>query len=134
MSGKYKNSNLMTGSPIFALYGSLRAGMGNYHRFAGAMEHLETVRVPGFRMYALRNYPYVVLSANPSDSVVVEIVQMTNPETEREMVEFERSVGYDLHYFFFNGRRVGIFIFNVPGAHPWIESGDWVEFLSRKQP
>ena len=42
-------------------------------------------------MYALEHYPYVVYTGNSADSILVEIVEIKNPNTEFELHQFEYS-------------------------------------------
>ena len=116
----------MTGSHLYALYGSLRKGMANRAHFAHAMEYLETVQITGFRMHALTHYPFVVETGKSEDIIMAEITRLTDPETEREMVEFEASVGYQLKEIQVGQWRVGIFVFTSAGTQPVVPGGDWV--------
>lgn len=124
--------DLMTGSHLYALYGSLRAGMSNRGPFAHALEAIKTIRIPGFRMYALRYYPYVVETGSPADTIVVEINRVTDRDTEQKMIEFEASVGYQVKAFTHEGMTFSMFIFPQAGAHPVVAGGDWVEFARRR--
>lgn len=121
-------SDLMTGSHLYALYGSLRVGMYNRVPFAHALEVIKTVRIPGFRMHALRHYPYVVETGSPEDTIVAEVTRVTDPETEQKMIDFEASVGYQLKEVHHEGLTFSIFIFLQAGAHRVVPGGDWVEF------
>lgn len=135
MRGKYNRPhpfNLMTGSHLYALYGSLRKGMSNRIHFAHAMEYVETVEIAGFRMHALQHYPYVVETGRPTDTIVAELTRITDERTEREMVEFEASVGYVLKQIHVGGLTVGIFVFSADGPEPPVPGGDWVRYFGKK--
>ncbi|MFM7194463.1 MAG: gamma-glutamylcyclotransferase family protein [Bacteroidota bacterium] len=126
------STDLMTGSHLYALYGSLRIGMSNRDPFVHALEAIKTIRIPGFRMYALRHYPYVVETGSPADTIVVEITRVTDPATEQKMIEFEASVGYQVKKVHHEGLEFSLFIFPQAGAHRVVEGGDWVEFAARR--
>jgi gamma-glutamylcyclotransferase (GGCT)/AIG2-like uncharacterized protein YtfP len=113
----------------YAFYGSLRKGLANFARFGHDFEFISTERILGFRMYAMEHYPYVVYTGNQADTIVVEIVEIKDAETELELHLFELSVGYIYQEIEFREGAVGIYVFENYGDDPIVPDGDWVSYF-----
>jgi gamma-glutamylcyclotransferase (GGCT)/AIG2-like uncharacterized protein YtfP len=119
----------MVKTDFFAFYGSLRRGMANYKIYQESLAYVETIRISGFKMYALEEYPYAVRSNEGTDSIVIEVFEITNTDTKSAIHELEISVGYVFDIIEINGRQVCIYLFENPGNDLAVNNGDWVEFF-----
>lgn len=115
----------------YAFYGTLRKGMENHGPFAGQLVYLRTVVLSGYRMYALREYPYVTHSGRKEDTIIAELFTITHPETEQMIYEMEIEVGYILSAVEIDGHKFGLYIFpaNDP-SDDRIPDGDWVAYAA----
>ncbi len=64
----------------YAFYGSLREGLENYALYRDDLGFLETVELCGFKMDSLGDYPYVVQTGDFVDSIVVDLLTITNQQ------------------------------------------------------
>lgn len=118
----------MTGTNLFAFYGSLRKGMANYNIYKPGLKYIETTRIYGYELLTLGDYPYVVRSANTSDSIVIEIFQIEDEKVVQAIHLMELEAGYVFELIEVEGRKMGIYIFECSGNNSKVDSGDWVEF------
>lgn len=118
----------MRGTDLFAFYGSLRRGMGNYKFYESDLKYIETRRITGYKLYALKDYPYAVRSSVESDSLVIEIFQIEDSRVVQAIHQMELEAGYVLELIEVDGAWVGIYLFEQAGDDSSVESGDWVEF------
>jgi gamma-glutamylcyclotransferase (GGCT)/AIG2-like uncharacterized protein YtfP len=121
----------MNSNATYAFYGSLRRGMSNYKIYEPALEYINTVRLPGFRLYALPNYPFAVRSADQKDVIVAELFKVTSNEVEHHIHSLELRVGYYYDEVSIEGMNVGIYLYESVENHPLVEHGDWVHFFGR---
>lgn len=119
----------MNSQATYAFYGSLRSGMANYAIYRSSLQHIKTVRLPGFKLYALTHYPYAVKSARVADSIVAEIFRVTNKQAERSIHALELQAGYFYDEVVVDDLPVGIYLYPSAGNHPVVEGGDWVHFF-----
>ena len=121
----------MEETELFAFYGSLRMGMDNYFTYKSGLEYIETTRISGFELYSLGEYPYAVKTQNPSSSMVIEIFRILDSETKQRIHELEISADYFFDLIEVGRRKVGIYLFKLPGNDIRVESGDWVTFYRK---
>lgn len=121
----------MNSNAVYVFYGSLRRGMSNYKIYETSLEYIKTVKLPGFRLYSLPNYPFAVRSKNQRDTIVAELCKVTNKQIEKSIHALEISVGYYYDEVIVEGKNVGIYLYESPGNHPPVEHGDWVHFFGR---
>jgi gamma-glutamylcyclotransferase (GGCT)/AIG2-like uncharacterized protein YtfP len=114
---------------VYAFYGSLRRGMMYHEVYKGGMEYKFSAQLEGFKLYALKEYPFAVKTNQAMDSIVVEVFKITNPETEKSIHELEMGVGYYYDEIKLNSTTAGIYLFKQPGNYPEVNGGDWVKFF-----
>jgi len=83
----------------------------------------------GYRMHAMRWYPYAVRTDDPNDITVVEVYRIMDAKTEKAIHELELSVGYYYDEVALRSHQVGIYLYRESGAEPSVKSGDWVKFF-----
>jgi gamma-glutamylcyclotransferase (GGCT)/AIG2-like uncharacterized protein YtfP len=116
----------------FAFYGSLRKGMVNHQAYEPFLNfHFNTV-LSGYKMFALPEYPYVIKSHNPNDSIVVEVHEILDEQVSSEIHEMEISVGYEWETVLIGERNVLLYYFREAGNEKEVKGGDWVKFFGRK--
>lgn len=120
----------MNDDSLYAFYGSLRCGLENYQAYGnGALRHLHTCRIAGFRMYSMGSYPYAIRSFN-EEQICVELFRITDQAVERAIHEMELEAEYYYDEVEIDGRKFGIYLFRQerPGdLH--ITDGDWKDFV-----
>jgi len=119
----------MNSNATYVFYGSLRRGMSNHKIYEPSLNYVKTVRLSGFRLYALSSYPFAVRSANHSDVIVAELFNITEKQTEQRIHTLELSVGYYYDEVLVENNSVGIYLYESAGNHPLVEGGDWVRFF-----
>jgi len=118
----------MNDSNLYAFYGSLRRGMQNYDAYKEALRYRFSIRLRGYKMYALPHYPFVIRS-DQEDSIVAEIFQITHASVARSIHELELSVGYFYEEVKIHEMNVGIYLFEQAENYPEVVGGDWVKFF-----
>ena len=119
----------MNSDSTYAFYGSLRKGMINYEIYKHGLEYQYSINLEGFKLYALKNYPFAVKTNQPNDSIFVEIFKIFNPEVEERINQLELSVGYHYDEVIVNANAVGIYLFHQPENYTEVVGGDWVKFF-----
>ena len=119
----------MTGTNLFAFYGSLRRGLENFNTYKTDLKYLKTKRIEGFELYALEEYPYAVKTGVPSHMLVVEVFEIEDPRVAEAIYEMELDAGYIFEIIEIDGEKVGIYLFDHFEDNSKVESGDWVEFF-----
>lgn len=117
---------------LYAFYGSLRQGMSNHRRFRDGIEFLFIETLRGYRLHAMRWYPYAVKTGSPVDSIVVEVCRITDAEVERAIHDLELSVGYYYDEAIIRGEPTGIYLYAESGPEPLVKEGDWVKFFGSR--
>jgi gamma-glutamylcyclotransferase (GGCT)/AIG2-like uncharacterized protein YtfP len=119
----------MNDDRLYAFYGSLRLGMGNYNRFKDGLEFLRKVELRGFKLFSLTDYPYAIATENREDCMVVELFKITNAKTEELIHQVEMDAGYIFTNIEIAKQKFGIYLFTEAKANDvWVESGDWVVY------
>ena len=119
------------GQSLYAFYGSLRRGMRLHNQFKNDLHYLYSAWITGYELYSLGNYPYALHSLDPSHKILVEVMRISDPETERVIQKIETDAGY-----YFKGIQIGddqvtIFLFEDPANNLRIASGDWGIFFGQ---
>ena len=114
---------------LYAFYGSLRRGMMYYEVYKNGLEYKFSAELKGFKLYALKNYPFAVKTNQAEDVIVVEVFKITQPETEKSIHDLELSVGYYYDEIKVNSTTAGIYLFQQPGNYQEVKGGDWVKFF-----
>jgi len=117
---------------LYAFYGSLRRGMMYYEVYKRGLEYQFSAQLDGFKLYALEEYPFAVKTNNGSDSIVVEVFKIVNPETEKDIHELELGVGYYYDEVVINSVTAGIYLYEEPGNYQEVKGGDWVKFFGHR--
>lgn len=113
---------------FYAFYGTLRLEMENYAMFSNTLIYINTVSLAGYRMYSLREYPYVVHTADSTDTIVVDLFRITSAQTEQMIYEMEIDAGYILSTVAIDGKIFGLYMFTSANpAHRVVPGGDWVK-------
>jgi gamma-glutamylcyclotransferase (GGCT)/AIG2-like uncharacterized protein YtfP len=124
----------MEKKPIYAFYGSLRPGEYNYHRLRLAENsiHLGIHKIPGFKMFSLGGYPYI-MKATDDDVIVVDLMEITSPTIEGYIDRMEIGAGYERTIVNIAGHDAVIYTMKRTWAGaPHVQSGDWVQFLQEQ--
>jgi gamma-glutamylcyclotransferase (GGCT)/AIG2-like uncharacterized protein YtfP len=81
-----------------AVYGSLRPGHYNFKRFndvfPGFINHIETHKINGYKLYNLGAYPAAVESGDLDDTIEVDILEITDPYIYSSIKNMELGAGY----------------------------------------
>ena len=104
-----------------------------YHEvYKSGLAYQFSTRINGFKLYALEEYPFAVKSGNGTDSIVVEVFKIINPETEKSIHELELGVGYYYDEIVVNSVTAGIYLYQHPGNYQEVKGGDWVKFFGNR--
>lgn len=106
--------------------------MYNHTRF-GNFEFLFTEKLAGYKLYALQHYPFAVKTNESSDTITIEVMRVTNPQTENEIHQLELSAGYYYDEVTVRGITVGIYLFYNGHDNPIVPHGDWVKYWMEKK-
>jgi gamma-glutamylcyclotransferase (GGCT)/AIG2-like uncharacterized protein YtfP len=101
--------------------------MENHLAFAKTLIYMQTVRVQGYRMYSLREYPYAIHTSHANDQIVVDLFRITSIEAEEMIYKMEIDADYILSSLVIEGNKFGIYLFagNRDGDE-YLPGGDWV--------
>ncbi len=122
----------MTDTLLFAFYGSLRRGMVNYPVYSQHMEYLETVRLPGYKLFALSDYPYAI-RAGASDFIVAELFRIESEGIRKGIYQMEIDAGYIFDHIAVGDHQAGIYLFPHQSNESFVPSGDWVSFVRERR-
>ena len=100
-----------------------------YEVYKGGLEFLFSTELEGFKLYALKDYPFAVRTNHPNDFIQVEVFKITKPEVEVSIHELELHVGYYYDEIQVNSITAGIYLFHQPENYPEVKGGDWVKSL-----
>jgi gamma-glutamylcyclotransferase (GGCT)/AIG2-like uncharacterized protein YtfP len=103
--------------------------MSNYLEFEAGLKFLYKEIIPGYQLYAMKEYPYAVKTSIPSDLITVEVFKVKNPSTERSIHSLELGVGYYYDEVIIRNNAVGIYLYKKIGNETLVKSGDWVQFF-----
>lgn len=113
----------------YAFYGTLRIGMENHQVFAKTLVHIRSKTLQGYRMYSLKEYPYVIRTDDQNDHIIVDLFQIASEKTEEMIYEMEIDAGYVLSTVMIEGIKFGIYVFEEPIAgDEYVDGGDWVSY------
>ncbi|HMG90775.1 MAG TPA: gamma-glutamylcyclotransferase family protein [Chryseolinea sp.] len=110
----------------YAFYGSLMMGMENHIPYEKHLKFLGKVHLTGFKMFSLRQYPYVVRSNDSNHRIVAELYKVSDRKTEQSIHQMELEEGYIFSEVDVADDKFGIYIFDthlVDSAE--IIDGDW---------
>lgn len=116
---------------LYAFYGSLRRGMRLHKQFKNDLCYLYSVWLQEYDLYSLGNYPYAVKSPDPAHRMLVEVMMISDPETEKTIFKIERDAGYYCHKIMIGADQVNIFLYEDPANNLRIDSGDWGVFFGQ---
>lgn len=114
---------------LYAFYGSLRRGMRLHNQFKNDLLYSYSAWVKGYNLYSLGNYPFAVKSSDLSHKILVEVTEIMNAETEKNIQDIEIAAGYYAEKIQIGNDQVTIFLFEEAANNLRIESGDWVNFF-----
>src|SRR5690349_8398064 len=101
----------MNKNRLFAFYGSLRQGMGNYIHFKDDLEFIGKQELRGFKLFSLTDYPYAIATKNQNDCIVVELFKIINLKTEELIHQEEIDAGYIFAKVEIAKQKFGIYLF-----------------------
>ena len=123
----------MNAHSLYAFYGTLRKGMENHYMLGPETQYLGRVKLPGYKLFSLVDYPYAVKSRSLSDMIVAELFFIPDKAVQQYIHSMELDAGYYYYEIILEGKRYGIYLFSEERKeHDQIISGDWVEFSHRK--
>lgn len=124
----------MNAHSLYAFYGTLRKGMENHYLLGAKTEYLKRVKLPGYKLFSLIDYPYAVKSHAMSDMIVAELFYVPDIEIQQYIHTMELDAGYYYHEIPIEGKKYGIYLFSEEGkGDEQIRSGDWVEYMRSRQ-
>ena len=109
-----------------AFYGSLMMGMENYGHYEKHLKFLGKVHLTGFKMFSLRQYPYVIRTDDSNHRIVAELYKVIDRNTEQSIHEMELEEGYIFSEVEIADDKFGIYVFDtrvIDSAE--IINGDW---------
>jgi gamma-glutamylcyclotransferase (GGCT)/AIG2-like uncharacterized protein YtfP len=110
----------------YAFYGSLMMGMENHIPYEKHLKFLGKVNLAGFKMFSLRQYPYVIRTNNSNDRIVAELYKVTDAKTEQSIHELEKEEGYIFSEVDIADDKFGIYLFDTHVTDSAeVISGDW---------
>ena len=124
---------------LYAVYGSLRASMGN-HRIISGATYLGTVNSePKYTMHSYGSFPALI--DNGDTSVILEVYEVEDEGMKRSLDNLEGYSGKDNPHNFYNRVEIdtefgSTFLYLINEKHPngeVVTSGDWVEYLTKKR-
>lgn len=106
--------------------------MDNYGFYANDLSYIKTVQLKGFRMFSLGEYPYVV-RADEHYTIVAELFEIRNTETEQMICTMELDADYILSTVRIENTKFGIFLFeNTAQIDQPVVHGDWSRYCQER--
>ncbi len=113
---------------IYFIYGTLRRGCSNHHRFGFSTEarFVRAAVLHGARMYDLGGYPCIVLNGSSEDSVHGELYEMPAGKCRDAITAMELGAGFIEKCVIVEDVHAVAFVYeNAPAHAPRIEDGCW---------
>lgn len=108
---------------LIAVYGSLKKGFFN-HTLLGHSYLVNTGSLKGFKLYSLGSYPCIYPSDDDTDTVLVEIYNVTNKILD-ELNRMETSARYYPKIVKVKDYNVLVWVYNTKPDTKHIKSGIW---------
>jgi gamma-glutamylcyclotransferase (GGCT)/AIG2-like uncharacterized protein YtfP len=101
-------------------------GMENYLLYERHLKFLGKVHLSGFKMFSLKQYPYIIRSNDPSHRIVAELYKVIDIRTEQSIHELEMEEGYIFSEVEIADNKFGIYVFesHVTDSAE-VLNGDW---------
>ncbi|HZI24098.1 MAG TPA: gamma-glutamylcyclotransferase family protein [Chryseolinea sp.] len=110
----------------YAFYGSLMMGMENFMPYEKHLKFIGKVHLSGFKMFSLKQYPYVIRSNDADDRIVAELYKVIDMKTEQSIHELEMQEGYIFSEVEIADNKFGIYLFESHVSDSTeVASGDW---------
>src|SRR5688572_3930603 len=110
----------------YAFYGSLMMGMENFMPYEKHLKFIGKVHLSGFKMFSLKQYPYVIRSNDSDDRIVAELYKVIDMKTEQSIHELEMQEGYIFSEVEIADNKFGIYLFESHVSDSTeVASGDW---------
>ncbi len=103
-----------------------------YEVYKEGLQYQFSANLPGFKLYALKDYPFAVKTGLLHDTIEVEVFKIVKPETEKSIHHLEIEVGYYYDEVSVNSINAGIYLYHHPGNYPEVKGGDWVKFFGHR--
>jgi gamma-glutamylcyclotransferase (GGCT)/AIG2-like uncharacterized protein YtfP len=116
---------------LYAFYGSLRRGMRLHKQFKNSLHYSHSAWLRGYDLHSLGNYPIAVKSSDKSHKILVEVMRISDAETEKSIRDIEMEAGYYAEKIQVGDDLVTIFLFDGAANNLRIDSGDWVIFFGQ---
>ena len=124
---------------LYAVYGTLRRGFGNFRALMDN-EHCEFLgeyrTQPLFKMVSMGGFPGVIMDSEDKHAITVEVFRVKHPGVERSVDGLEGYPGWydkqliDTPYgqaFIYTQTNAAV------GSRPFVESGDWKQFVEERR-
>jgi gamma-glutamylcyclotransferase (GGCT)/AIG2-like uncharacterized protein YtfP len=112
---------------LYAFYGSLRRGLQNHERFKAHLRYRFSSWLKGYQLYSLGDFPFAVRSAKADDKILVEVVEVTDPQIQKQLDDLELGYGYHIENILIEEQPVKIYLFKDKANYPLVPSGDWAK-------
>jgi gamma-glutamylcyclotransferase (GGCT)/AIG2-like uncharacterized protein YtfP len=111
-------------SKYFLFYGSLRQGEYNQSYFD--YEFIKTVVLKGYKLYSLGGYPGIKKSNNPEDTLVCDLVKVTDKSEFQAIDGMEIGAGYSREIIEIEGVQAILYLYEGKVQEErLVPSGDW---------
>ena len=101
-------------------------GMENYLLYEEHLKFLGKVHLDGFKMFSLKQYPYVIRSNDSNHKIVAELYKVIDVKTEQSIHEMELEEGYIFSEVAIADNKFGIYMFESHVCDSIeVFSGDW---------
>jgi gamma-glutamylcyclotransferase (GGCT)/AIG2-like uncharacterized protein YtfP len=101
-------------------------GMENYAHYERHLKYLGKTLLQGFRMYSLKQYPYVIKTNDSRNIITAELYKIMDEKTEQSIHEMELDEGYIFSEVNIADDKFGIYLFESHVVNtPEIINGDW---------
>lgn len=80
-------------------------------------------------MYSVGDYPIVVKTQSPAETVVVEVFEIQSNKVCQEIEAMEIEAGYYIDIITLQGQKVAIFLFKESNGFKEVEGGNWHKYF-----
>ncbi|MBX2917286.1 MAG: gamma-glutamylcyclotransferase [Cyclobacteriaceae bacterium] len=123
----------MNKNSMYAFYGSLRKGMQLHKKFESDLQYKFSIWLPGYKLYSLGPYPCAVQTQNIHNKILVEVMQIRNPDVAQQIFDIEINAGYFYKDIQIKNENVGIYLYKQPTNNSEVIGGDWVTFFGEQR-
>lgn len=102
-----------------------------HKQFKNHLHYSHSAWLKRYALFSLGNYPFAIKSSDSAHKILVEVMWISDAETEKSIRDIEMEAGYYAETIQIGDDHVTLFLFEDTANNLRIDSGDWVVFFGQ---